>query len=99
MSVATVLTLLELERRSGHLKIRSDSGKIALFEIEHGTLASARLDEEAEEPIALLRETLRWQKGSFSFRSVAATTPSAPPRPSIGGQLIEAMRLEDEARR
>lgn len=99
MSVATVLTLLELERRSGHLKVRSDSGKIAILEVEHGSLAGALLDDQPVDSTALLRETLRWKKGSFTFRSAAVSSSSAPPRQSIGGLLIEAMRLEDEARR
>lgn len=100
MSVATVLTLLELERRTGHLKVRSEDGKVALLELEHGTLGNATLDDESADPTLVLRETLRWKKGSFTFRSaVVVVTTSAPPRPSIGGLLIEAMRLEDEARR
>lgn len=99
MSVATVLTLLELERRTGHLKVRSDSGKIALFELEQGTLANALLDDQPLDATSLLRETLRWKRGSFTFRSAAKVTLSAPPRQPIGGLLIEAMRLEDEARR
>ncbi|MEI9951101.1 MAG: response regulator [Pseudomonadota bacterium] len=98
MSVATVLTLLELERRSGHLKVRSDSGKVAVLELEHGTLAGATLDEQPAEPSPVLRETLRWKKGSFTFRSAEVTTQGGA-RQTIGGLLIEAMRLEDEARR
>jgi len=99
MSLATVLTLLELERRSGHLKVRSDSGKVALLQLQHGTLAGATLDDQAAEPTPVLRETLRWKKGSFSFRGAEIATESLPPRQTIGGLLIEAMRLEDEAHR
>ncbi len=98
MSVATVLTLLELERRSGHLKVRSDSGRVALLELEHGTLAGATLDDQPAEPSPVLRETLRWKKGSFTFRS-AAVSPQGGARQTIGGLLNEAIRLEDEARR
>ena len=98
MSVATVLTLLELERRNGHLKVRSDSGQIAVLELQHGTLAGATLDDQPAEATPVLRETLRWKKGSFTFRGAEATTQSGP-RQTIGGLLIEAMRLEDEARR
>ena len=99
MSVATVLTLLELERRTGHLKVRSDAGNVALLELEHGTLANATLDDRPVDSTSILRETLRWKKGSFTFRSAAVVSLSSPPRQSIGGLLIEAMRLEDEARR
>ena len=98
MSVATVLTLLELERRSGHLKVRSDSGQVALLQVESGMLAGATLDERPLEPAAVLRETLRWKKGSFTFRSAEVALLSGA-RHTIGGLLIEAMRLEDEARR
>ena len=99
MSVATVLTLLELERRSGHLKVRSDSGKIAVLELDRGTLAGATLDDQETPPTPVLRETLRWKKGSFTFRSAEVVTLGAPAHQTIGGLLIEAMRLEDEARR
>jgi len=99
MSVATVLTLLELERRSGHLKVRSDSGRVALLELQQGTLAGATMDELAAEPTLVLRETLRWKKGRFTFRSAETMPASGGTRQAIGGLLIEAMRLEDEARR
>ena len=98
LSVATVLTLLELERRSGQLKVRSAAGKIALLELQHGTLSGATLDDQAAEPTPVLREALRWQKGSFTFRNAEVSTQSGT-RQAIGGLLIEAMRLEDEARR
>lgn len=98
MSVATVLTLLELERRSGQLKVRSETGRVALLELNEGTLASALLDDKAEQPMPVLRETLRWKSGRFTFRSMQAVAPGDA-RHSIGRILIEAMRLEDEARR
>lgn len=98
MSVATVLTLIELERRSGHLKVRSETGRTALLELNEGALAGATLDDKDEDPTAVLRETLRWKKGRFTFRS-AEVAPITGSRKTIGGLLIEAMRLEDEARR
>ncbi len=98
MSVATVLTLLELERRSGHLKVRSDIGRIAMLELNEGSLAGATLDDQAAEPTLVLRETLRWKKGRFTFRS-AEMVALGGTRQTIGGLLIEAMRLEDESRR
>ena len=59
----------------------------------------ATLDEHAAEPTQLLRETLRWKKGHFTFRSAEGAPRGGGPRQAIGGLLIEAMRLEDEARR
>jgi two-component system, OmpR family, response regulator len=98
MSVATVLTLLELERRSGHLKVRSDAGRVAMLELNEGSLSGATLDDQAQEPTSVLRETLRWKRGRFTFRG-AEVVSAGGARQTIGGLLIEAMRLEDESRR
>lgn len=100
MSVATVLTLLELERRSGRLKVRGDAGKVALLELVDGKFASGSLDNKPWSSTELLREVLRWKKGSFSFRgSQGGAVADSGEQQKIGGLLLEAMRLEDESRR
>jgi len=100
MSVATVLTLLELERRSGRLKVRGD-GRVALLELTEGKFASGALDDKPWNSTELLREVLRWKKGSFSFRGGqgGASDSDSGEQQKIGGLLLEAMRLEDESRR
>jgi DNA-binding response OmpR family regulator len=98
MSVATVLTLLDLERRTGHLKVRSEAGKVGVLELNEGALAGASLDSKPHDPTQLLREILRWKKGSFSFRGAVVSPPTGA-RQTIGQLLIEAMRQEDESRR
>jgi two-component system OmpR family response regulator len=95
MSVATVLTLLELEKRTGQLKIKTDTGT-AMLELDDGALASANMEGDKREPIGLLREALHWKKGSFIFRG-APVKPGI--RQTITGLLLEAMRLEDESKR
>lgn len=100
MSVATVLTLLDLERRSGQLKVRGETGQVALLELVEGKFASGKLDDKPWNPAELLREVLRWKKGSFSFRgSQGAIGSDSGEQQKIGGLLLEAMRLEDESRR
>lgn len=99
MSVATVLTLLELERRSGRLKVRGEGGKVALLELTDGKFAGGALDDKASYPTELLREVLRWKKGSFSFRGTQGAVSDSGEQQKIGGLLLEAMRLEDESRR
>jgi CheY-like chemotaxis protein len=100
MSVATVLTLLELERRSGHLKVRGEGGRVALLELADGKFASGMLDDKPWNSTELLREVLRWKKGSFSFRGTQGGVSSdSGEQQKIGGLLLEAMRLEDESRR
>jgi two-component system OmpR family response regulator len=99
MSVATVLTLLELERRSGLLKVRGEGG-VAMLELFEGKFASGTLDDKPWQSMELLREVLRWKKGSFSFRgSQGGEGSDSGEQQKIGGLLLEAMRLEDESRR
>jgi two-component system OmpR family response regulator len=99
MSVATVLTLLELERRSGRLKVRGEGGHVALLELTEGKFASGTLDDKPWPSTDLLRETLRWKKGSFSFRGSQGNVSDSGDQQKIAGLLLEAMRLEDESRR
>jgi two-component system, OmpR family, response regulator len=98
MSVATVLTLLELERRSGKLKVRGEGG-VALLDLTEGKFAAGSLDDKPRSSTELLREVLRWKKGSFSFRSSQGIVTDSGEQQKIGGLLLEAMRLEDESRR
>ena len=57
MSVGTLLTLVDLERRSGKLLLRS-AGKRAEFTIEAGNVASTTLDGKTVPPLDAIREQL-----------------------------------------
>jgi two-component system, OmpR family, response regulator len=98
MSVSTVLTLLELEQRTGRITIRAEDGKVALLELKEGALTAATLDGKVWEPTPLVREALAWKRGRFTFRN-GEIEAAAGARQSISGIILEAMRLEDEARR
>ena len=99
ISLSTVLTLLELERRTGHLKVTGEDGRVARIELVEGTLVSASMNADAWEPTELLREVLRWKKGKFVFKADAGKPKPELNRQNVGGLLLEAMRLEDESRR
>jgi len=99
ISLSTVLTLLELERRTGHLKVTVEDGRVARIELVEGTLVSASMNADVWEPTDLLREVLRWKKGKFVFKAALVEPKAALNRQSVGGLLLEAMRLEDESRR
>lgn len=99
ISVATVLTLLELERRSGTLKVRGEAGRVAVLELADGKFAAGALDDKPWNSTELLREVLRWKKGSFTFRGSQLLASDSRDDQKIGGLLLEAMRLEDEAGR
>lgn len=97
MSFTTVLTLLEMERRTGRLKVRTDGPRTAAFEISNGELVGSELDAAPADPVAAMREVLKWKEGRFWFRPVEVSVRES--RTSIGVLLLEAVRLDDESRR
>lgn len=99
ISLSTVLTLLELERRTGHLKVTAEDGRVARIELAEGALVLANMNADVWEPTELLREILRWKKGKFVFKADLVQTKPELDRKSVEGLLLEAMRLEDESRR
>jgi CheY-like chemotaxis protein len=93
--LASLLMMLEMERRSGTLDVKSSSGKHASLMIVAGLFSSTEMDGEMKQPLEVLREVLSWRAGAFAFRPRdVGTLP--PPRASVGAIVLEAMRLEDE---
>ncbi len=99
VSISTILTLLELERRTGMLKVKAEDGRRALLELAEGTFIAVTVDGKPGDPTELLRLVLRWKKGSFAFKPDAGKPPPQGVRQSLGGLLLRAMQLEDEAAR
>lgn len=96
MSIATVLTVLEMERRTGTFEVVSKKRRASL-EIAGGCIEGGTIGGTAVTALAALQTMLGWNVGRFSF------TPG-PPRSapasfkSIGAILIEAVRLDDESK-
>ncbi len=95
--LASILMMLELERRTGTLEVSSGSGTKAILNISSGLFASSEVDETAQAPIEVLRKVLSWRSGRFVFRPREVTS-LPPPRGSVGALVLEAMRLDDEQR-
>jgi two-component system, OmpR family, response regulator len=96
LSIATVLTLLDLERRSGRLDVFSKQHR-ADVEIVAGGVIASQLDGGQIAPLALLRVMLGWEEGRFEFHPSSATEMPDDAL-LLNGLLMEAARLEDEAR-
>jgi two-component system OmpR family response regulator len=102
VSLSTVLTLLELERRTGRLKVSSEANRRGEIELLDGKFFRARVDGATGQPTELLRELLRWKQGAFAFKpdpDQAVPHSSRKNLTSLTGLLLEATRLEDEAER
>ncbi len=96
VSLSTVMAMLEIERHTGRLKVTTDDGLLASFELSEGSVVSSRLSENDADPLQTLRAALCWKLGRFWFRQQAAEMQSFPPR-SIGSLLLEATRQNDES--
>ena len=93
--LASVLMMLEMERRTGSLEVVSGSGKRAMLVLSTGLFASTEIGGEARPALDVLRDVLSWRSGRFAFRPRdVASLP--PPKGSVGALVLEAMRLEDE---
>lgn len=96
VSLSTVMAMLEIERHTGRLKVATEDGMLASFELSEGSVVSSRLSENDADPLQTLRAALCWKHGRFWFRPQPAEAPSFPPR-SIGSLLLEATRQNDES--
>lgn len=97
MSIATVLTVLEMERRTGVFEVVSKKRR-AHLEMARGGVLDGAIGGTQVSALTVLRTMLTWTVGRFSFKP---TAPREVPQSnkSLGAFLIEALRLEDEAAR
>ncbi|WP_437673345.1 response regulator [Sorangium sp. So ce131] len=96
MSIATVLTVLEMERRSGVFEVTSKKRR-AQLDIAEGCILQGTVGGTRVSALAALRTMLGWKVGRFAFTPGARPAPAE--RKSIAAYLLEATRLEDESTR
>jgi len=94
LSVPTLLSMLEMERRTGTVKI-SGPQQEAVFEILGGAVGTTRIGNQAREPVEAMRQVLGWKHGAFVFTPGTVKTVRARAR-SVGALLLEAMKRQDE---
>jgi two-component system OmpR family response regulator len=93
--LATVLTFLDLERRSGQVVVTS-GGRTGRVSLRSGRAISARIEGSRRVNRAAIYELLSWDRGRFAFTqgdSAAADEIGAPTMQL----LMEAARRTDEA--
>lgn len=93
--LASVLMMLEMERRSGAVIVVAEGGARASMSLAHGLFASAQVDGKDVPPLAALRTVLAWRTGRFAFTPKSDVAPPEAGTP-VGALVLEAMRLEDE---
>jgi hypothetical protein len=94
--LATVLTFLDLERRSGRILIVADD-RVGRVWLRAGRVISARIEGSRRVNRAAIYELLLWDRGRFDFTQAdlsSATDEIGAPTTLL---LVEAARRADEA--
>jgi DNA-binding response OmpR family regulator len=95
MSIATVLALLEMERRSGQLQVAEGDGKsgsVATIDLASGFATGGTLTGTSTGLLQILREIMKWKSGLLTFH-VGKDAPAPNPKRPIGAILMEAVQL------
>lgn len=97
VGIATLLTLLDFERKSGML-ILIHAGQVATLFIAQGRIVKIEPVPDGVKPRERLLELLDWRKGTFEFimSDVVGSDEISLSTPQI---LLEHARLRDEAAR
>jgi hypothetical protein len=98
MSLSTVLAMLELERRTGLLKVCAEDGSFITATLRHGSIVGASRRDLDADPVEVIREAMCFKQGHFWFQQLKVEVASGPPR-SVGSVLLEASSRNDEAAR
>ena len=94
--LATILTFLDLERRSGELLLVGETGVGRLW-LRNGRVVSARIEGSRRVNRAAIYELLTWERGLLAFTQAnlaAAVDEIGAPTTLL---LVEAARRVDEA--
>jgi hypothetical protein len=94
--LATVLTFLDLERRSGKVLL-IDGERVGRVWVRGGRVISARIEGSRRVNRAAVYELLSWNRGRFAFtqEDLASTTDEIGAPTAL--LLMEAARRADEA--
>jgi hypothetical protein len=93
--LATVLTFLDLERRSGELLLLAPSGVGRLW-LQHGRVVRARIEGSRRARKPAVYELLTWSGGRFAFIQTNVSHLEDEIGASTPMLLIEAARRTDE---
>jgi hypothetical protein len=92
----TVLTFLDLERRSGEVLVISGD-RLGRVRLRAGRVISARIEGSRRVNRAAVYELLSWDRGRFSFTQADMSSAADEIGAPTALLLVEAARRADEA--
>lgn len=93
--LATVLTFLDLERRSGELTLLG-SGEVGRIWLRQGQVIRARIEGSRRTRKPAVYEMLGWDQGRFAFTQIDVAAVADEIGAPTTMLLIEAARRSDE---
>jgi CheY-like chemotaxis protein len=97
IGIATILTMLELEKKSG--RIVASNGHAAWIDVIEGRIVDAGWSLGTSHPRAVVLSLLDWDQGSFKLVASPARLRDGQLAMPITGLILEQARLRDEAAR
>jgi Domain of unknown function (DUF4388) len=94
VAIASVLSLLEVERMTGSLRLLHNAQKAVLF-VKEGRMLDAELVDSDEKPLEVLELVLQWERGSFRFVVEEVDRPDLL-RMTTTALILDALREVDE---
>lgn len=98
ISVPTFLTMLEMERRTGRVRIQALDKPAINLDLLDGMIVRAQVGTKDQEALEVLREVVAWKRGKYTFETRNVVAGSLAPR-RISMLLLDAIRLNDEQER
>lgn len=98
ISIPTLLTMLEMERRTGVVIMQGDAKASAVIELDEGAVVGAKVGKAPRDPLFVFREVVTWTRGKYTFEPKPSSELTVPRMPT-SLLLLEAMRLNDESHR
>ncbi|HLL20476.1 MAG TPA: DUF4388 domain-containing protein, partial [Kofleriaceae bacterium] len=98
IGLPALLTMFELERKSGQLVLRQGHAT-AWIDLEDGRIVNARATDIVADPLNVVMRLLDWPTGRFELSTTRAALPACELALPITHLLLEHARRRDEANR
>ena len=99
IGLASLLTVLEMERKSGQLLLMKDPGDTARLTLREGRVIRAEIEGKNERGAHAVYHLLGWPNGKFVFTAADTDDAVDEIQTSTTHLLIEGARRLDEQRR
>lgn len=95
ITVPTFLTMLEMERRTGRVRVQATGKPTITFELVDGTIVQVQSGGQESDSLQTMRDVVAWNTGKYTFEPKKIELAGRS-QMRISMLLLEAIRLNDE---